>query len=199
MREETKLKILTYFLVVYAFCFIIFSFIDNNYEFLFYSFLMFLLTIIILLYYKSLKLTSSLILGLIIISALHTLGGHLYLNGIRLYDLWLVFNLIRYDNLVHFIGYFVTTLIAYNLLYPHLNDRIKFNGFFLSLLLIFITTGIGALNEIFELSAVIFLNAGQQVGDYMNNAFDLVFNLLGSITACFFLIYSYKKNKNSEK
>lgn len=199
MNEETRIKIMTYFLVVYAFSFIIFSFIDNNYEFLFYSFIMFLLTVIIVLYYKQVRLTSGLIIGLILISVLHTLGGHLFFNGTRLYDIWLIKDLIRYDNLVHFIGYFTTTLIAYNLLSPYLDDKIKYNKFFLSLLLVFIAIGIGALNEIFELSAVIFLNAGSQVGDYMNNAFDLVFNLLGSITACFLLIYYYKKTKKYEK
>ncbi|MDD5651457.1 MAG: DUF2238 domain-containing protein [Candidatus Nanoarchaeia archaeon] len=199
MNEETRIKIMSYFLVIYAFAFIIASFIDNNYEFLFYSFIMFLLTVIVVLYYKHIRLTSSLIVGLILISVLHTLGGHLFFNGIRLYDIWIIENLIRYDNLVHFIGYFVTTFIAYNLLSPYLDDKIKYNRFFLSLVLVFITIGIGALNEIFELFAVIFLNAGSQVGDYLNNAFDLVFNLLGSITACFFLIYYYKKTKKYEK
>lgn len=195
MKEETKLKIMTYFLVVYAIGFIILSFMDNNIEFLFYSFIMFLLSVIVVLFHKHIRLTSSLIIGLILISVLHTLGGHFFIGSVRLYDLWLINGILRYDNLVHFIGYYVTTLIAYNLLFPYLEDRIRLNRIFLSLLLIFIASGIGAFNEIFELSAVIFLNAGQQVGDYMNNALDLLFNFFGSLTACFYLMYYYKKHE----
>ncbi len=39
--------------------------------------------------------------------------------------------------------------------------------------------GLGAVAEIAELFAVLFFAAGEQVGGYLNNAFDLVFNLLG--------------------
>ena len=195
MKEETKLKIMSYFLAIYAVAFIILSFIDNNLEFLFYSFIMFILTVIVVLYHKHIRLTSSLIIGLILISVLHTLGGHVFIHGTRLYDFYLINGIFRYDNLVHFIGYYVTTLIAYNLLFPYLDDRIKTNTVYLSLLLIFITIGIGAVNEIFELFAVLFLNAGLRVGDYFNNALDLVFNLLGSSAACFYLMYHYKKHR----
>ena len=195
MKEETKLKIMSYFLAIYAVAFIILSFIDNNLEFLFYSFIMFILTVIVVLYHKHIRLTSSLIIGLILISVLHTFGGHVFIHGTRLYDFYLINGIFRYDNLVHFIGYYVTTLIAYNLLFPYLDDRIKTNTIYLSLLLIFITIGIGAVNEIFELLAVLFLNAGLRVGDYFNNALDLVFNLLGSSAACFYLMYHYKKHR----
>ncbi|MBS3155346.1 DUF2238 domain-containing protein [Candidatus Woesearchaeota archaeon] len=195
MKEETKLKIMSYFLAIYAVAFIILSFIDNNLEFLFYSFIMFILTVIVVLYHKHIRLTSSLIIGLILISVLHTFGGHVFIHGTRLYDFYLINGIFRYDNLVHFIGYYVTTLIAYNLLFPYLDDRIKTNTVYLSLLLIFITIGIGAVNEIFELLAVLFLNAGLRVGDYFNNALDLVFNLLGSSAACFYLMYHYKKHR----
>lgn len=198
MKEETKLKFMSYFLVIYAISFIILSFMDNNLEFLFYSFIMFILTVIVVLYHKHIRLTSSLIIGLILISILHTFGGHLYVHGTRLYDLFLISGILRYDNLVHFIGYYVTTLIAYNLLLPYLDNRIKTNTIYLSLLLIFITTGIGAFNEIFELLAVLFLNAGARVGDYFNNSFDLVFNLVGSSAACFYLMYYYKKHRKEE-
>jgi len=195
VKEETKLKIMSYFLAIYAVAFIILSFIDNNLEFLFYSFIMFILTVIVVLYHKHIRLTSSLIIGLILISVLHTFGGHVFIHGTRLYDFYLINGIFRYDNLVHFIGYYVTTLIAYNLLFPYLDDRIKTNTVYLSLLLIFITIGIGAVNEIFELLAVLFLNAGLRVGDYFNNALDLVFNLLGSSAACFYLMYHYKKHR----
>ncbi len=53
--------------------------------------------------------------------------------------------------------------------------------------------GFGAFNEIIELLAVLLFDATQQVGGYLNNALDLVFNLIGSIIACFFIIDYHKK------
>jgi uncharacterized membrane protein YjdF len=57
----------------------------------------------------------------------------------------------------------------------------------------FIALGIGSLNEILELGAVVLLGAQEIVGDYFNNAMDLVFNQIGSVTAVFFIHHSNKK------
>jgi hypothetical protein len=55
--------------------------------------------------------------------------------------------------------------------------------------------GIGAFNEVFEFVAAAFLGASDNVGSYANNALDLVFNLVGSITASIYLMYYHgKKN-----
>lgn len=64
-----------------------------------------------------------------------------------------------------------------------------------------IASGFGAFNEVLELGAVAYLNAAKQVGDYFNNAFDLLFNMLGSIIACFFLMryHKYKKSYSAIK
>ena len=58
--------------------------------------------------------------------------------------------------------------------------------------------GTGALNEVLEFGAVILFGAAKQVGDYLNNALDLVFNLTGSIIACFF-IHPYHKKQIKKK
>ena len=50
------------------------------------------------------------------------------------------------------------------------------------------------MNEILEFGAVLFLGAAKAVGDYYNNAWDLVFDMLGSIIACIF-IYPYHKKQ----
>lgn len=42
--------------------------------------------------------------------------------------------------------------------------------------------GVSAVNEIIELSAVVFFNSSG-VGDYYNNALDMVFNLAGIMIA----------------
>jgi len=79
------------------------------------------------------------------------------------------------------------------LLKPHINKKFKNNTALLALILILIAMGTGAFIEIIEFNAVVFLGAAERVGDYFNNTLDLVFNLIGSIIACFFIIYHHKK------
>ena len=62
-------------------------------------------------------------------------------------------------------------------------------------MLILMALGVGAINEIIEFIAVEFLEAAQQVGDYENNAKDLVFNLFGSFIASL-IIYNYYKKED---
>jgi hypothetical protein len=57
--------------------------------------------------------------------------------------------------------------------------------------------GTGAFVEIIEFSAVVFLGAAEQVGDYFNNAIDLLFNLTGSGIACFFIMHYHRKANKS--
>jgi len=152
------------------------------------------LILIVGLYHKKLHLSKTLLFGLTLLGLMHILGGNVHLFGVRLYDLWLIPEIFKYDNLVHGFGIFLATLVAYNLLRPHLDVKMKHNPYFLSLILILIAMGIGAFNEVLELGAVLFLNAGSGVGDYINNAFDLFFNLIGSVIACVFIIRYHLKN-----
>jgi len=43
------------------------------------------------------------------------------------------------------------------------------------------------------------LEQQKKYGNYMNNALDLMFNLLGSVTACFYLIYYHNKKEEISK
>jgi hypothetical protein len=65
----------------------------------------------------------------------------------------------------------------------------------LSGLLILISLGIGALNELIELIAVVFLGATEGVGGYINNALDIVFNLFGAVISCIYIWFHYEKDK----
>tara|TARA_Y100000310_G_scaffold130047_1_gene129221 strand:- start:5004 stop:5591 length:588 start_codon:yes stop_codon:yes gene_type:complete len=195
MQEKTELKLMLYFTIAYLALFTILSIIKENYEFLYYTIIMALLISIIVLYHKKLHLSKYILLGLTIFGAMHIFGGNIYIFNTRLYDLYLIPDIFRYDNLVHTIGSFITTIIAYSLLRPHLDKKIKHNPLLLSLILISISTGVAAYVEILELIAVLTLGASKQIGDYLNNALDLVFNLLGSIMASFFIIKYHKKKK----
>lgn len=195
MQEKTELKLMLWFTISYLTLFTILAIIKKNYEFLYYTFIMSALILIIVFYHKKIHLTKHIIFGLTVLGTMHIFGGNIHILGTRLYDIWLIPpNILKYDNIVHAFGVFVATFVIYSLIHPHLNKKINHNPFLLSLILVSIAMGIGAFNEILELGAVVFLGAAKQVGDYINNALDLVFNLGGSIIACFFII-KYHKGK----
>ncbi|MDD4290155.1 MAG: DUF2238 domain-containing protein, partial [Patescibacteria group bacterium] len=127
---------------------------------------------------------------------LHFLGGSLKINGIRLYDTILIpifaepLNIFRYDQLLHAFCYFVFVFFVYSIVKNNLKEDIK-KGVTL-FIIVLIAEGIGAINEIIELSTVIFFHT-QGVGNYYNNALDLVFNLIGALIGSIIIIN--KKNK----
>lgn len=134
-------------------------------------------------YYKYFNLDKWLIISLLGIAVLHLMGVTLSIGHTRLYDYWLL-SWFRYDNLVHFYSIFVVTIMAHRILRPRF--KIK-SSFIFYMILILVSLGIGAVVEIFELMLVYLPGAGGGVGDYMNNALDLVYNLLGSLAACLFI------------
>jgi uncharacterized membrane protein YjdF len=197
MKEKTKLRIILAFVIGYLAIFTIISLFNKNYEFLYYTVLMFIIIFIAVLYYKKLHLPIVVLAGFAFLGGLHVMGGNIFIKGIRLFDLWLIPQVFKYDNFVHLFATFFVTLAAYSLFYPLLDKKIKQNKFLLCFLLVLIASGIGALYEIIELGSVVFLDAKEGVGDYMNNAIDLVFNLLSSILACVFLMVYYEKQQKN--
>ncbi len=195
--EKFKLKLMLYFTLFYLVVFTAISLFNKNYEFLYYTLVMSLLVFLVVLYHKKLHLTTAIIFGLTIVGAMHIFGGNVYILGTRLYEFWLIPGVFKYDNLVHLIGTFVAAFIAYSLLFPHLDKKLKHSKFLLSLVLILIASGIGAFNEVLELFAVVFLGATKQVGDYLNNAFDLLFNLIGAAIASIYIVYYYRRKRNN--
>ncbi len=193
MKEELKLKLVSIFTALYLIVFAVLTLISKNYEFLYYIIIIGIFIGIIIHYHKSFHLTPHIIISLSILGFMHFAGGIFHPFGIRLYDLYLIKNIFRYDNLIHSLGIFIATFVGYNLFKPHLSKKIKYNMFLLSLVIILIAMGVGAFIEVLEFGAVVFLGAAKQVGDYFNNALDLFFNLVGSIIACFFIIHYHKK------
>ena len=196
MQEKTELKIMFWFTIIYLTIFTLLAIFKKNYEFLYYTFVLSALILIIILYHKKLHLTNHIIAGLIILGILHILGGNIHILNTRLYDLWLIPpNILKYDNFVHTFGGFIATIVSYSFIRPHLDNKIKNNYLLTFIIITSIAMGIGAFNEIIELCAVLFFEATKQVGDYMNNALDLVFNLLGSIIACMYILKYHMRGK----
>ena len=195
MKEKTELELMLWFTIGYLLLFSILAILSKNYEFLYYAFILSALLLVIVLYHKKIHLTAHILLGLSILGALHVLGGNINIGVTRLYDLWLIQpNILKYDNVVHAFGIFVATFVAYSFIHPHLDKKINHNPILLSIILVSIAMGIGVFNEALEFTSVLYLGAAAEVGDYFNNAIDLIYNLFGSIIACFVII-KYHKNK----
>ena len=112
----------------------------------------------------------------------HMAGGLVHVSdevGV-LYSLWLIPDLLKYDQLVHAFGFGVSTWVVWQGLRANLTDARPTLG------MLFICAcaglGLGALNEIVEFLAVLTI-PDTNVGGYTNTGWDLVANLVGATLA----------------
>ncbi len=123
--------------------------------------------------------------GLTFWGMMHMCGGILRVDGEVLYSLQLIPNFLRFDQFVHFFGFGIATLVCHHLLKSHLKSDLP-RSLTLAVLIVLMGSGVGAVNEILEFIAVkIVPETG--VGGYENTMWDLVFNLLGALTAVAYL------------
>lgn len=128
--------------------------------------------------------------GLTLWGLMHMAGGNIRIGDGVLYSMQLVpiapqHQILRYDQVVHFLGFGVATLVAHHLLRPFLHPNVPISGTMVFLVAL-MGCGFGALNEIIEFIAVLALPE-TGVGGYENTMWDLVFNLFGSVTAAVWL------------
>jgi uncharacterized membrane protein YjdF len=167
--------------------FTFFYFGRKNYEFLMYIGVIIAILGLIIVTNKRHNLSNFVLWGLTLWGFFHMAGGSFTYQGAIWYKQTLVelwrhseFVILRYDQFVHLMGFGISTFIAYELLTPYLNK--KTNWKVLSIMLVIIGLGIGALNEIVEFFAVLFFPE-TGVGGYYNTSWDLVFNTIGAIIA----------------
>lgn len=187
-----KNDLILIFTVVYTLVFTVNGLLERNLEFLYYTILMVGLICFVLMYNLQLHLGFFIVMNLSILGFMHLLGGNHYVEGIRLYDRFFLDGVLRYDNIVHAYGTFIATLALYSLIVDFIDVRLRRHYIRFSLVLVLMAIGIGTINELVEFAAVVFLGAAEQVGDYFNNALDLLFNTIGSIAACL-IIYVYRE------
>lgn len=186
-NTNRKILILSAVLFVLMILFLFYAIHMGNEEFVFYSWSMFLTVLLIypLAKFFGLSFFVCFLLGINLL--VHAAGGVFYYNGTRFYDL--KFGFLRYDMASHFLGAFVIALLVYSLIKYHLKTERKYASIYLFFMLAFISAGYMTIVEINELIAVLFFNGARGVGDYFNNAFDLVFNMLGAIAGSLFTIF----------
>lgn len=134
---------------------------------------------------------------LLIWAIMHMSGGGLHIGGKKLYELMILnivgepYNIFKFDQSVHIIGFFAATLALYYTLKPLLKDNIK-KWASLSIILAIAGLGAGALNEIVEFIATV-LVPETGVGGYENTSLDLVADLIGALIAA---LYIFIREKN---
>lgn len=156
----------------------------KNYEFVYY--ILVLLPLFISTYFlrKRIKLHLPIFVLVSLLFIMHCAGGILSFGGVRLYDTY--FWLIKYDNIMHFFGSFILVFVVYSLMF----NRTKENLF---VKLALIAMGVGTIVEIIEFIAVNFIGI-TGVGDYFNNALDLVMNTLGALLGAL-IVSGYNRKK----
>jgi uncharacterized membrane protein YjdF len=194
--KKEQWKIL--YINIIALIFFTFLFLSKeNYEFLLYIGVIIFFLFVILLTNKKVNYPNSVLWGLTLWSIMHMSGGGLYLGGKKIYELMLIpivgepYNIFKYDQLVHMIGFGVATLIMFYILKPHLQKNIK-GWVAISIVIVMAGLGVGAFNEIIEFLATV-LVPETGVGGYHNTSLDLVANLIGAGGAMVFLWRTEKK------
>jgi len=163
----------------------------GNYEFLTYTLTIGILIWVIAKTDKIFHYPQIAKIGFAVWLLLHFLGGSIKIGATRLYDFMLIpilgepLNIFRYDQFMHAFCYFVFIFFVYAIVNGSLKE--KANKWIIAFIIILIAEGIGAVNEIIELSTVVFFNS-QGVGNYFNNALDLVFNFIGACIGAWIIL-----------
>jgi hypothetical protein len=130
---------------------------------------------------RSVRFEPAILWGLSIWGLLHLAGGNIRVHGEVLYWFQLVPVVLRYDQFVHAFGFGTATLVCHHLLRPYLRGGIT-HWRTLSVLVLLMGCGLGAINEVLEFLAVKCFEE-TNVGGYDNTLWDLIFNLIGASVA----------------
>jgi putative membrane protein len=159
------------------------AFVQGNYEFLFYSAVLLVLLGVLYVLSRQFQLSALGLWGMNLWLLSHLAGGMGSIDGVRLYDVVLIpltgapYHLLKYDQLIHVYCYLVIGLLAFEVVSQLLSRASVLSA---SLCAVCVACGIGSLNEVLEFAAVVVVGS-TGVGDYINNAIDLVANLLGAM------------------
>jgi len=181
-------KIIAVFTAIYLLAFSVYYISAVNYEFMLYIFVVVFFAILVAATLRRTNFSYWVLWGLALWGLLHMAGGSIPVGNTVLYGVHVLpiydggngFILLKFDQLVHFFGFGVSTLLVYELL------RRNFRRVGSKRVLYFVTflggMGLGALNEIVEFLAVV-IAPETGVGGYFNSSLDLVFNMLGAAVA----------------
>lgn len=162
----------------------------GNAEFLFYGVVMIVLAGVVLALDRGVRLSHLAIGGLVVWAILHLAGGTVAISPDNvLYNWRPVEWLPKYDQAVHFFGFAVATLLAWECLAHAIERRAgerprATTGLVTGAALI--GMGLGGLNEVVEFVATLTI-PDTNVGGYGNTGWDLVSNLAGCVAMAVWL------------
>ena len=177
--------------------------LSKNYEFIIYVGV--IIALLSLIFYTKDRVHYPILClwGLTLWALMHMAGGTIYLGGTRLYELILIpisdtYEIFKYDQFVHILGFGIATYIFYGILRSILRkDLQKWTA--LSIIVVMVGLGIGALNEVIEFFITV-IAPSTGVGGYINTSLDLVADLIGAICALIIIrINERRKMSNSYK
>lgn len=158
----------------------------QNFEFLLYVGVIVFFFVVLLATNRRVNYPTGLLWGLTAWSLLHMSGGGIFIGGSRLYELMLIplsdsYQILKYDQLVHMVGFGVATGVMYQVIKPVIKPEVtKWTA--ISIVVVMAGLGVGALNEIVEFLVTVIV-PGSGVGGYLNTSLDLVADLIGSVGA----------------
>ncbi len=175
------------FNLAYILAFAIYYVFVQNFEFLWYILVLIGIGALIIGTLKKSNLSIRTLWGLSFWGLLHMSGGGIKLGGEVLYNLKIIplyvtdkFYVLKFDQLVHAYGFAVVVFVAWELLKDYWNENVNYKVVYP--ILVAISMGMGALNEIVEFIATLAF-ANTNVGGYYNTGLDIIFNTIGAIIA----------------
>lgn len=132
----------------------------ENYEFMLYVGIIVFFLLLIIFTNNRVNYPNTVLWGLTAWAGLHMSGGGIYLQGRKLYELMLIdivgepYNIFKYDQFVHMVGFGVATLVMFYVLQPSLKDNLSsYKG--IGVVVVMAGLGVGGLNEIVEFLATV--------------------------------------------
>ncbi len=175
-RSETRVL---WFTLIYVATAGVAAVVGGNFEFLYYLAVMAALVAAVLALHKRVRLSGGALWGLSLWGAAHMAGGLVPVGDAGvLYNLWLIPGGLKYDQVVHALGFGLTTWVCWQALRSRLS--VPYPSFGMAVLCAAAGMGFGALNEVIEFVATLTM-AETNVGGYQNTGWDLVANLSGSV------------------
>jgi len=196
MKIDKEQKKVLWAFVISIILFTIIFVLQGNFEFIGYVVVVLLLFWALWSSSKHVFYPNFVLWGLFLWAFLHMLGGVAMSNGKVVYTKMLIpiigapYSVLKYDQVVHALGFFVATLVMYYVLKKYLKE--DFGWVAVGIVVAMAGLGLGALNEIVEFIMTVVL-PNTNVGGYENTAIDLISNFVGAVLAVFYLKNKVKK------
>lgn len=160
----------------------------RSYEFASYLIFLSCVITVIVVSHRRVRYSNVVLWGLTTWALLHLMGGGIYVNGQKLYGLILIpftTSVLRYDQVVHTIGFGVATVLLYEVLQGALTRPTQ-KWVAISIVTVLAGAGLGAFNEMLEFFITLAV-PDSAVGGYLNTSIDLVANFVGALGGLVFI------------